>query len=101
MRGIETIGFDRPDSFRPVLVEMVTRPIKRDGHYMPQVVLIDPNLLLRVFQQTLQFALLFCYLLEADAFVIVHFGPCAVETLGIALRLDCPGDFRGSALTDA
>src|SRR5450755_15945 len=46
MSGIETIGLDRADGVRAGLVELISRPIKRHTHYMTQIVLVDPDLLL-------------------------------------------------------
>jgi hypothetical protein len=46
MSGIETIGLDRTDGIRAGLVELISRPIKRNTHDMTQIVMVDPDLLL-------------------------------------------------------
>src|SRR6266404_5663522 len=101
MRGIETISLDRAHSFRSGLVEMIPRSIESDGYHMSQIILVNTDLIFRVLQDPLQFALLSGDLFEADAFIIVHFSTCASETLGIGLRLNGLGNIRGLTLTDA
>src|SRR5882724_11445333 len=101
MRGIEAIGLNRAHRIPPGPVEMISRPVESDGHNVPQIVLIDPDLLLRVFKDTLQLALFLGDLFEADALIVVHLRACAGQALGVALCLDGLGNLCSRSLTDS